>query len=220
MLYSFANIQFNYLDWSNATEQQTAHGDFAYLTLEGGAGWNAAEFYGNFNIENPLQHYADDTPHNLRFTTFGDLDIKLGKDGWRIHFQDFHLSEESFYTNDFVAGISYKYRIHHFWIKPFLGVHRTENTYFNGFNGYMAGWVFDYDFALFGENFSLYQWNEIEFARKEKIYDGHFGLNGDIALYWNITQHLATAVQYRYADHKLGNTTYQSAFIYTLKYSF
>jgi len=46
-LYSFSNISINYLDWSSSTKSKTSKEDFAYVTLEGGVGWDWGEFYGN-----------------------------------------------------------------------------------------------------------------------------------------------------------------------------
>ena len=127
-------------------------------------------------------------------------------------------------------GASYKYESDFgLWIKPFIGVHYTYDTYFHGLNGYMGGWVFNYDFGMFNQKFSISQWNEIEFGRDKKFYedDGEpigdgksYGLNGALSTWWHINDDITTGVQYRYANHKLGNIEYQSAFIYTLKYNF
>ena len=228
-LYSFSNVSINYLDWSSSTKSKTSKEDFAYVTLEGGVGWDWGEFYGNVNLENPTKKYSDESPNELRYTAFGDFDINI-KNGFKIHFQDFHLHSDTFYVNDFVVGASYKYESNFgLWIKPFIGVHYTNDTYFNGLNGYMGGWVFNYDFEMFNQKFSISQWNEIEFARDKEFYenDGEpigdsksYGLNGALSTWWHINDDITSGVQYRYANHKLGNIEYQSAFIYTFKYNF
>lgn len=228
-IYSFSNVSLNYLDWSSPTKDKTSQKDFGYITLEGGAGWDWGEFYGNVNLENPTKKYSDEAPKDLRYTAFGDFDINV-KNGFKVHFQNFHLYSDTFYVNDFVVGAAYKYESDFgLWIKPFIGVHFTNDTYYDGFNGYMCGWVFDYSFSLFDEKFSIAQWNEIEFGRDKSFYeddqgpigDGKsYGLNGAISTWWYINKDFTSGIQYRYSNHKLGSIEYQSAFIYTIKYNF
>jgi len=227
--YSFANVGINYFDWSQATEDKTTKEDFAYLSVEGGAGWDFVELYANANLENPTKQYSDESPNNLRYTAFVDLDIKL-VEGFRLHFQDFFLEGLDYYVNDFVAGVSYKYRNDAgFWIKPFIGLHYTTDTYYKGLNGYMAGWTLNYPMEFFEENFALFWWNEIEFDRNRDFYlsggepvgDGKsYGLNGSMNFFWHINKSITTGLQYRYAEHKLGSIEYQSGLIYMLKYNF
>lgn len=81
----------------------------------------------------------------------------------------------------------------------------------------MIRWVLNYDFTSFGEKLSLGQWHEIELDRKD---NDKTGVNGAVSLWWNINDKITTGLQYRYADNKLGNNTYQSATIYSLKYNF
>jgi len=109
-LYSFSNVSVNYLDWSKGTEDRTTQKDFGYVTLEGGVGWDWGEFYGNLNIENPTKKYTDDeTSNTQRYATFADFDINI-KNGFRLHFQNFHTHSDTFYVNDFVVGGAYKYQ--------------------------------------------------------------------------------------------------------------
>lgn len=64
-------------------------------------------------------------------------------------------------------------------------------------------------------------WHEMEFARNKRYNGGKSnGINGALAFWWNATNHVSAGVQYRYADNKLGDTFYQDAIIYTLKYTF
>lgn len=227
--YSFANIGISYLDWSSLTQERTTQEDFPYISLEGGAGWEWGEFYGIANIENPTRTPTEDAPNDLRYTAVVDFDIKI-KDGWRLHLQDYYLDGRSFDVNDFMVGVAYKYQNNSgFWLRPFLSLHFTNDTYFNGLNGYMGGWLLNYDFNLFEEKFGIFQWNEIEFAREKRFYqdgDGEsmgdgasYGLNGALSIWWYLNKTFTTALQYRYANHKLGNIEYQDAVVYTLKYN-
>ena len=188
MIYGFANVQINYLDWSKRTQKEVQSQDFFYLTLEGGAGWSWGEFYGNFNIENPLHSYTKDAPDDLRFAGFGDFDIKVSH-RFRLHFQNFHLHEHTYFVNDFVSGISYKYNnFKNFWIKPFIGIHHTYDAFYRGFNGYMSGWVFDYDFKIMEQKLQLTQWNEIEFGRHTRFYTDKNGTPIGDGKSWGISR--------------------------------
>ena len=227
--YNFSNVGINYFDWTQGTHDKTSKEDFAYLSVEGGAGWQWVEVYANANLENPTKLYSDEPPNNLRYTAFIDLDVKVSE-GFRVHFQNFFLEGLDYYVNDFVCGASYKYRNDSgFWIKPFVGIHHTTDTYYKGFNGYMAGWTLNYNFNLFEENFIFFWWNEIEFDRNREFYlsdnepvgDGKsYGLNGSANFFWNINKSVTTGLQYRYAKYKLGSSAYQSGIIYMLKYNF
>lgn len=217
------------MDWTQTTESQTQNGDFAFLKAEGAIGYEWMDFYGNISLENPIKSYNDDPPSNQRYTAYGDLDIAI-KEGLKLHIQNFYLHGKSFYVNDFVLGFAYKYQHSSgLWIKPFIGLHHTTDTYFQGLNGYMAGWVLNSPLKLFDNNFTLFWWNEIEFARDKSFYEAggvpigdskSHGLNGGASFWWNITNAFATGVEYRYAQHKLGFDAYQSAYIYTVKYNF
>lgn len=156
------------------------------------------------------------------------LDIYI-KNGFALHIQDFALKSDTFYVNNLITGFSYKYTAENFWLVPFIGTHYQNSTYYTGFNGYMAGWAVNYDTIILGEKIKFFQWHEIEFARNKNHYlcdgspsgDGQsYGVNGAISIWWSMTQHLTPGIQYRYADHKLGNTAYQDALIYSLKYYF
>ena len=227
--YNFSNIGVNYFDWTQDTQNKTAKEDFTYISVEGGAGWKWVEVYANANLENPIKCYSDESPNNLRYTTYVDLEVKV-TEGFRVHLQNFFLEGLDYYVNDFVFGISYKYKNESgFWIKPFVGIHHTTDTYYKGFNGYMAGWVLDYNVNFFDENFDIFWWNELEFDRNKDFYlsdnepvgDGKsYGLNGSMNFFWHINKSISTGIQYRYAKHKLGSIEYQSGMIYMLKYNF
>jgi hypothetical protein len=229
-IYSFKSVGISYLDWTNPTENKTSQRDFGYLKLEGGIGYEWMDLYGYVSMENPTKPYHDEAPFNQRYVGFTDFDITI-KDGFKFHIQDFFSNGNNFYVNDFVFGFAYKYfNKNGFWIKPFIAFHYTNDTYFNGMNGYMGGWVFDYHFDMFEQKFSLFNWNEIEFARTKRFYEANdgtpigdgesHGLNGAIDLWWHINESFTTGVEYRYANHKLGSIEYQSAIVYNLKYNF
>ena len=229
--YSFIDTSVNYLDWSSSTEQKSPQKDFAYLELEGGAGWDWGEFYGFADLENPLKKYDDSAPNDLRLVVKPILDIYV-QNGFAVHLQNFYLNSKEFYVNDLVVGASYKYRSESgdFWIIPFLGAHYQSSRYYSGYNGFMAGWSFNYDFKVFGEDFYLFNWHEIEFSRAKEGYelpdgtpigDGKsYGINGALSLWYKATHSLSTGLQYRYAKYKLGSSAYQAGLIYSLKYYF
>jgi len=227
--YTFSNVGVNYFDWTQDTHNKTSKEDFAYISAEGGAGWKWVEVYANINIENPTKQYSDKSPNNLRYNTYIDLDIKV-TEGFRVHFQNFFLEGLDYYVNDFVLGASYKYKYDSkLWIKPFIGLHHTTDTYYKGLNGYMAGWVLDYSLSFLDENFEVFWWNEIEFDRNRDFYmsdgvavgDGKsYGLNGSMNFFWHINNSVTTGFQYRYAKYKLGSDAYQAGIIYMLKYNF
>ncbi len=88
-------------------------------------------------------------------------------------------------------------------------------------NGYMFGWVFDYQFSIKEHKFSLSQWHEHTFARDDEDgYDDNIGTQGAISFWWHPTKLITTGVQYRYASYELGSLEYQDGLIYSLKYNF
>ena len=228
--YTFFDISANYLDWNKYTESNTIQKDFSYIELEGGSGWDWGEFYGFIDIENPTHSYNDIPTNDFRVTVKPIFDVYI-QNGFNIHIQDFHLASKTYYINNLVLGLSYKYTSDYgVWFTPFIGPHYQTSTYFSGFNGYMAGWSFNYDFKILGEDIALFNWHEMEFARAKEDYqlsDGtlvgnekNYGINGAISLWWSVNSHFKPGLQYRYAKYKLGFAEYQSAFIYSLKYYF
>jgi len=227
--YSFSNINLNYLDWSQNSEDESAKGDYSYIGLEGGAGWDRVDFYGFINLENPTRSYKEQSPNDLRVSSFVDLDIEM-KNGFKFHIQDFVTKSDSFYANDFIVGFAYKLDTDiGLWFRPFVGLHQTNDTYFDGLNGYMGGWLFSYDFNLFHHKFNIFQWHEIEFKRDKSFYlddnvpigDGaSCGINGAISLWMKLNDTITTGLQYRYAKNKLGHDNYQSGIVYSVKYGF
>lgn len=231
-LYTFGDVSINYLDWTGGTEDRSGKADFAYLELEGGAGWDWGEFYGFMDLENPTRSWSADPPDNMRFVAKPILDINLGSSNWQFHLQNYYLKEKDFYVNNLVPGIAYKYSStkRSFWIRPFVGPHYQSSTFYSGWNGWMGGWVFGYDLDIKGQKFALTQWHEFEWGRDKEHYeledgtpvgDGRsHGINGAVAIWWHANKHITAGLQYRYADHKLGSATYQAGPIYSLKYNF
>lgn len=230
-LYTFANVSINYLDWTDGTEERSGKADFPYLELEGGAGWSWGEFYFFTDLENPHKSWTADPPDNMRFVIKPILDVKLAQSNFYFHVQDYFLKEDTFYVNNLVPGLAYKFTTDYgFWIRPFIGPHYQSSTFYSGWNGWMGGWVFAYDFNIKGQKLTLSQWHEFEWDRDEEHYqlddgtpvgDGRsHGINGAVALWWHPHEKITAGLQYRYADYKLGSATYQAGPIFTLKYNF
>ena len=228
--YSLTDMSVNYFNWSQDTKSKTAQQDFSYLEIENCSGWSWGDFYMFGDLENHITNYNKTSIDDMAIVLKPIADVKL-YNNWSLHVQDYYWQSKAFYTNDAVVGISYKY-VSDFglWIKPFIGEHYQNTSYFSGLNGYMAGWVFNYDMKIAGEKFSLFQWHEIEFDRIKRYYqlsdgtpigDGKSnGINGAISLWWNINKTVITGIQYRYAENKLGFEAYQAGMIYSLKYYF
>ena len=228
--YSFTNVSVNYLDWTKPTENRSFQRDFGYLELEGGAGFEWGDIYGYFDIENPTRGYDDLPQSNRRYAFKPALDIKLFNSNWYIYSQDFNLYSKDFHVSNLIVGISYKYIDDGLLFQPFLGPHYQESTYYTGYNGYMFGWILNYDFTFTKEKFTIFQWHEHEFARDKEHYllndgtrtgDGEsFGVQGSLEFWWHTTENIRTGLQYRYALNKLGYYGYQDGFIYSLRYYF
>ncbi|PSW19626.1 hypothetical protein C9I98_12000 [Photobacterium sanctipauli] len=219
-LYGFGNVSVNYLDWSNGTENRSGKEDFLYLELEGGAGFTWGELYGFFDLEN-VQDGAGET----RAASKGSIAVKTGLDELRVYAQTYSTENGGWHVRNNVLGLSYNMSGDGWFFNPFVGFHHTNTAGFVGMNGGMAGWVAGYNFNAFGESFMVSNWHETEFARK----DGYVAAsgesddltaNGAIALWWNATDTITTGVQYRYAENKLGQSGYDNAVIYTVKYNF
>jgi hypothetical protein len=231
-LYKWGNMSFNYLDWTSGTTDRSGKTDFVYLELEGGAGWTWGEFYMFLDWENPGNSWSEPGPDDVRIVAKPILDIFLGgsDSGWTFHLQNYALYSKSFYVNNLVPAIAYKYASDKgFWIRAFIGPHYQGSTFYNGWNGWMAGWVAAYDFTIKEQKFTISQWNEFEFDRDEEHYlfngqptgDGKSsGINGAIAAWWHPHKKVTVGLQWRYADHKLGYNGYQTGPIFTLKYNF
>ncbi|MBB3229219.1 outer membrane protein OmpK [Halomonas stenophila] len=237
--WSFANASINYLDWSDGTERRTASnaakGDFVYLELEGGVGFDWGEVYGFFDAENPNHGSFDEQSggkDNFRTAAKVTSHFYLGDSPFSVyvHVYDFRDHDFDVREQDQILGVGYRHTFANgLWIKPFLGAARVQSSGHTGMNGYMAGWVAGYDFTAFDQAFSLTNWHEQTFERDDAYLEQNFvgdkagpvGTNGAAALWWHPTDAITTGVQYRYSHNKLGTADdYQNAMIYTLKINF
>jgi hypothetical protein len=222
-LYGFKNLSLNYLNWSDKTEANTNYSkaDFYYVELEGGAGFDWGDVYGFFDLENPFKS-SSDFPNNRRTALKVSLEPNIGKTNFNLYLHVYNFSEDSFSEQNRVYGLSYNLKTNFgFWFKPFIGLHDVTSTYFSGVNGLMAGWVLGYDFNILKYKFSISNWNEIEFDREESYLSGEkTGVNGAIAIWWHANKLITAGLQYRYANNKLGSTTYQNGGIISLKFNF
>ena len=232
--FTWGDVNVNYLDWSAGSIERSghAHRDFPYVELEGGAGWRWGELYFFTDLENPGKGFdADKAPSDSRWTIKPILDLNIPGlgDRWgnlQLHVQDYYLYGKTFFVNNFVAGLSYKYVSDDFFMRPFVGVHYAHDKYTPGqWNGYMGGWVFNYAFRIRGEKFALSDWHEFEWDRADDFgkngADGaSWGFNGALAAWWHVNRHVTGGIQYRYSYHKLGVYGYLDGLIYTLKYNF
>lgn len=228
-LYGFGNVSANYLDWSDGTIERAGHfEDFSYIELEGGAGFTWGELYGFADLEIPKENASE----SLRTSIKGSIDVKTGLAGLNAYGQLYNTNSSGFTAQNSVLGLSYKLSGDWGFVKPWVGIHHTIITAawmdpagFSGLNGGMAGLTAVYNFGAFDQSFTLTTWNEVEFARTEDYTivsneTDDLSLNGAAAVWWNVTDHFTTGVQYRYAHNKLGNSAYSNAMIYSVKYNF
>lgn len=219
--YSFKNISINYLDWNQNTEATTPKRDFAYLELAGGAGWDWGEFYMFFDLENPFGKYEESSSDAQRLAFKPIIDITLYKN-LALHIHDYNFHSSDFYIHNLVTGFSYKIQTDFgLWVRPFIGSHYQESSYYSGYNGVMTGWTFLYAFKALEQNLSLAQWHEMTYSRNEQDgYENKNGIQGALSFWWHPNAAITTGVQYRYAKNELGSQEYQESFIYSLKYNF
>ncbi|HCM64631.1 MAG TPA: hypothetical protein DIT05_19135 [Morganella sp. (in: Bacteria)] len=229
--WGFANVSMNYLDWTEHTTHKSGNSshkdDFAYLELEGGAGYSWGELYGFFDLENAFNSKTDsDAGDNQRYTFKTTGRFYLGDSGFNAYghvYGTYSLPGNggNFHEVNTLYGIGYNTDFHGLWFKPFAALHYVDQTFYSGNNGYVLGWVAGYDFNLWNEKFSVTNWHEMEFNRNERYGNGgRNGINGALALWWTPVPSVTTGIQYRYADNKLGEDFYQQAIVYSIKYNF
>jgi hypothetical protein len=233
--YQWFDVSTNYLNWSQGTERRTggSKADFLYLELEGGMGWEWGELYFFTDWENPGRSFdAAKAPDDGRWVIKPVLDINIpaGEGDWwqgfQVHIQDYYLYGDAFWVNNLVVGLAYKFQGEHHFFRPFLGLHYVDDKFNPAtWNGFMGGWVFNYDFEIGSQRFSLSNWHEIEFDRdarygKDGADGASWGINGALAGWWHLTRHFTLGLQYRYAYQKLGYDGYQDGIITSLKYNF
>jgi hypothetical protein len=240
-LYGFGGVYVDHQNWDHGPTsiEYNNGGDVAdrnqlVLGVEGGAGFTWGDVYGFFDYESPGKGAND------RKTSFkGSTHIYLGDSGLSAYAQVYDHQSQGMDEQNRVLGIGYtKLAGDNWWFKPWVGIHDVDysdsfsatGTRINGSNGYMLGWTAGYRFQAFNQNFTLVNWNEVEFDRKGSyatINGGDTGVNGAISLMWNANEHITTGLSYRYFANKLGvnnpatdNQTYGDALIYRLQYNF
>lgn len=216
--WGFADLSVNYLDWDKGTQDKSTKKDFTFIELEGGAEHSWGDVYGFYDVENVGQ-----TGDDMRTAAKGVLRYNLGDSGLSAYLHVYNFTSAGFAEQNRVTGLGYQWKGEGWWFKPFLGVHEVSQTFFNGFNGYMAGWVFGYNFTGLGQNFMAASWHEYEFARKSAYASGNgdktTGQNGAASIWWNSAASFSLGLQYRYATDKLGTGGEMSALITSLRYN-
>ncbi len=215
--FGFADLNANFLDWSEGTERKSTKRDFSYLELEGYAEFDWGDVYGFFDYENPGQRGVD-----VRTAAKGAVHRKLGLGGLTAYAHVYSFSMHGFFEQNRVLGLGYSFAGAGWWFKPFVGFHDVSQTFFSGPNGFMAGWTVGYWFEFLGERWMAADWHEFEFERKAGYAAGQGGgrtsHNGAVSLWWQIDEKVSAGVQGRYVTSKLGTPGSSGAMIYTLKY--
>ncbi|EMU6157704.1 hypothetical protein WN993_004051, partial [Yersinia enterocolitica] len=152
--WGFANISMNYLDWTRSTTHKSGGSshkdDFAYIELEGGAGYSWGEIYGFFDLENPFNSKTAQPGDNQRYTFKTTGRYYLGDSGFNLYghiYGTYSLpsAEGNDYSNfhevNTLYGIGYNATVAGVWMKPFVALHYVDQTYYSGNNGYVVGWV-------------------------------------------------------------------------------
>jgi len=215
----FADVSVNYLSWDNSTVARSTKRDFAYLEIEGGSQFTSGETYGFFDLENLAKGATE-----FRTAAKAIGRYYLGKSGFSLYGHVYNFTAAGFYEQNRVGGLGYQLRFKQGWFNPFLGLHDVSQTFYQGLNGYMGGWVFGYLFSAFGESFMATNWHELEFARAAgyaSTYGGRsISHNGAAAIWWTTKIGIVPGLQWRYAKDKLGTSGNMNALIVSLKYMF
>ncbi len=236
-LYGFGNVYLDHQSWDHGPnpikDGKDGKDRNQYVVgIDGGAGFTWGELYGFYDYEN-IGKSGEDRKASLK----GTAHVYLGDSGMSLYGQVYNHDNANQSEQNRVLGLGYTALQGDNWFfKPWVGVHEITSwdqfgTYqnVNGANGYMAGWTARYAFQAFGQNFSLVNWNEIEFDRNDQYatnQGGKNGINGAAILFWHVTDQFSTAVQYRYFNNKLGvygqgqGQHYGDALIYRVQYSF
>ena len=226
----FADIGVHYLDWTSRNYRkivdQITKMILVILNLKV-ALTLVEECSQVLRLQENFYNGRHNKPGGRRRYTFKNTTVFLGDTGFNLYLHAYgtygSANRVNFHDDMFLYGIGYNFTGSGWWFKPFFAKRYTDQTYYTGDNGYVAGWVAGYNFMLGSEKFTLTNWNEYEFDRDATYAAGNGGkegLNGAVALWWNATSHITTGIQYRYADDKLGEDFYQDAIIYSIKFNF
>lgn len=224
--YSFGSINAGYANW-NSGFVDVGRGEVWKAMADFGINFREAEFY-SFYESNVLNHSVSGRNHSISamthvrlfdsdYTFFGKL---YGQ--WDNSWSD---DLDMFYGLGYL-GFSGKWG----FFKPYIGLHNQSGDYVSkkygqtsGWNGYVVGWTAVYNFMLFGEKFSLSDWNEIELGRNDAYAEqqfGHSALNGGLVLAWKFYPRWKATITYRYFDNKLGYDGYGDQMVYMVGYEF
>ena len=200
--YTFGSASVNMLDWKD-----NAHKDYAFVELEGGAGFNWGEVYGFVDLENA----GKDTQAYFAKAT---ARVNMAK-GIQAYFQFNDWNDGNFQTQNRIMGLGTSYEKGSFWVKPFVGVNQEQVTGKGArSNGYVAGYVAGMQVT---QNISVTNWHETFMGREDSQKNGH---NGAVAAWYALDKTWTTGVQYRYATSNLGNEGFSKGLIYTIKANF
>ena len=111
---------------------------------------------------------------NARIAAKGAFHYYLGDSPFSLYGQAYHFNSKGFYETNSVLGLAYRYNHSSgLWVKPFIGAHYVDSDKgYTGKNGMMAGWVLGYSFKAMDQNFTLTNWNEMEFKRQQETGPG------------------------------------------------
>ncbi|WP_439892271.1 outer membrane protein OmpK [Ralstonia sp. 25C] len=217
----FANISVNYLAWNHTPS--FSRDDFVYVELEGGSTYNWGELYGFIDLENVEKsgdRYSIYPKGQIRYY----LNNNEKGNGWNLFAQVKAPAAKRFHEYSNVFGVGYNMDVGPVRFRPFIGaLYTNASSGFAGWNGYQLGWAAIWPFQVASKSFSLSNWNEYDFARKQAYRPGkspHYSLNGALALTWNVTKNWAVGAKYRYAWNTLGAEGLTDAYIATLRYNF
>ncbi|TLU66688.1 hypothetical protein FE810_04020 [Thalassotalea litorea] len=227
--FGFANTYFDYLSWNQGTQGYNGidvsedRDDHVTWGIEAGVTFDWGEAYGFMEAEK-LDKSADVRSQAFKVSAH----YRLGGE-WTVYGQVYDYSESGGFVDEQnrVLGLGYLgISTETYWFKPFLGLHHVTSPFndpfgnnISGFNGGMLGWNLGAFFSIGAADFMFTHWNEIEFARNSEYADyqnGDTGLNGAIALWYDISKHVYVGIQYRYFANKLGVDDYGDAIIWRI----
>ncbi|WP_458047406.1 outer membrane protein OmpK [Phytobacter sp. AG2a] len=222
----YGSVSAGYGDW-NKGFVNVGRGEVWKAVADFGAVFDKGEF-SSFYEMNVLNHPVDGRNHTTQF---------LGH--YRLFESDVTLMGKLYMSmeNKFGDELNMLYGLGYLgltgksgFIKPYIAVHNLSNDYnskkygmANGWNGYVLGWVAAYHFNLFGEKFTISDWNEIEFDRNDAYAEqqgGHTGLSGAVTLTWRFMPQWKASVSYRYFNNKLGYKEYGDRINYLIGFEF
>ncbi|MDM4947713.1 outer membrane protein OmpK [Escherichia coli] len=152
------------MDWTSRTTEKSStkshKDDFGYLEFEGGANFSWGEMYGFFDWENFYngRHNkpGSEQRYPLKYQPYFWVTPDLISTCMRMALR--FCESREFPRRYVLYGIGYNFTGSGWWFKPFFAKRYTDQTYYTGDNGYVAGWVAGYNFMLGSEKFTLTNW--------------------------------------------------------------